>query len=301
MSPTESTNLVGVATYLAEIGPDTDIVDLASDIGATFRADLADGLIQQSALNFGVAFEGTPPGLPPIVFCTDVSAFPIRHPRDWSWESFRPKPTVPLPFPLTSTAVGFKTGKWRSSITDTYRRKSASRRYVRCSALFPRSMAGSWSDLQGQPQLTFARAHEQPCSAAKSGFITPLVRPRPRPACRTGARPRRARVLWVAMILGDRRIPVSVSMRVRSSRLPSESRPYSTNGRSGSTVRRRIRLTCSATRRRSRAGHSSGGSELSSARNLLAPVRLCPVDWNTSANRLRCASAVNHGVPMIGV
>ena len=80
VNPTESTNLVGVATYLAEIGPDTDIVDLASDIGATFRADLADGLIQQSALNFGVAFEGTPPGLPPLVFCSDVSAFPIRTP-----------------------------------------------------------------------------------------------------------------------------------------------------------------------------------------------------------------------------
>ncbi len=65
------------------------------------------------------------------------------------------------------------------------------------------------------------------------------------------------------------RIPVSVSMRVRSSRAPSESRPYSESGRSGSTLRRRIRLTCSETRRRSRVGHSSGGSSLSSARSLL--------------------------------
>ena len=68
-------------------------------------------------------------------------------------------------------------------------------------------------------------------------------------------------MLWVAMALGVIRNPVSVSMRVRSSRLPSESRPWSENGRSGSTVRRRIRPACSATRRRSRVGHSSCGSD----------------------------------------
>jgi phenolphthiocerol/phthiocerol/phthiodiolone dimycocerosyl transferase len=103
VSPTESTNLVGVATYLAEIGPDTDIIDLASDIGATFRADLADGVIQQSALNFGLAFEGTPPGLPPLVFCTDVSALPaVRTPAGIELENFKGQfycsITVPLDF-----------------------------------------------------------------------------------------------------------------------------------------------------------------------------------------------------------
>jgi hypothetical protein len=103
VSPTEATNLVGVATYLAEIGPDTDIVDLATDIGATFRADLADGLIQQSGLNFGAAFEGTPPGLPPLVFCTDVSALPsVRTPADIELENFQGQfycsITVPLDF-----------------------------------------------------------------------------------------------------------------------------------------------------------------------------------------------------------
>ncbi|BBX72822.1 phthiocerol/phthiodiolone dimycocerosyl transferase [Mycobacterium shinjukuense] len=100
--PTESTNLVGVATYLAEIGPNTDIVDLATDIGATFRADLADGLIQQSALNFGVAFEGTPPGLPPLVFCTDVSALPVPTPEGLELGEFQGQffcsITVPLDF-----------------------------------------------------------------------------------------------------------------------------------------------------------------------------------------------------------
>ena len=103
VSPTEATNLVGVATYLAEIGPDTDIVDLASDIGATFRADLADGVIQQSALNFGMAFEGTPRGLPPLVFCTDVSALPaVRTPSGIELENFQGQfycsITVPLDF-----------------------------------------------------------------------------------------------------------------------------------------------------------------------------------------------------------
>jgi hypothetical protein len=103
VSPTEGTNLVGVATYLAEVGPDTDIVDLATDIGATFRADLADGLIHQSLLNFGLAFEGTPAGMPPLVFCTDVSAFPTeRMPGGVELENFAGQfycsITVPLDF-----------------------------------------------------------------------------------------------------------------------------------------------------------------------------------------------------------
>ncbi|MBI2700664.1 MAG: acyltransferase [Mycobacterium sp.] len=103
VAPTEATNLVGVATYLAEVGPDTDIVDLATDIGATFRADIADGVVQQSGLNFGVAFEGTPAGLPPLVFCTDVSALPsVRMPSGIELEGFRGQfycsITVPLDF-----------------------------------------------------------------------------------------------------------------------------------------------------------------------------------------------------------
>jgi hypothetical protein len=103
VAPTEATNLVGVATYLAEIGPDTDIVDLATDIGATFRSDIADGIVQQSGLNFGVAFEGTPAGLPPLVFCTDVSALPsVRMPADIQLEAFRGQfycsITIPLDF-----------------------------------------------------------------------------------------------------------------------------------------------------------------------------------------------------------
>jgi phenolphthiocerol/phthiocerol/phthiodiolone dimycocerosyl transferase len=109
--PTEATNLVGVAAYLAEIGPDTDIVDLATDIGATFRADLADGLIQQSALNFGVAFEGTPPGLPPLVFCTDVSAFTIPTPAGMELGEFQGQFFCSITVPVDFYGCGVQGGK----------------------------------------------------------------------------------------------------------------------------------------------------------------------------------------------
>ena len=109
--PTESTNLVGLATYLAEIGPDTDIVDLATDIGATFRADLADGLIQQSALNFGMAFEGTPAGLPPLVFCTDVSGFPMATPAGVELGAFRGQFFCSITLPLDFYGCGVQGGQ----------------------------------------------------------------------------------------------------------------------------------------------------------------------------------------------
>src|SRR6185437_15805550 len=46
VDPTAATNPLGVAFYLAEIKPNTDIADLARDIVETFRADLSDGVIQ---------------------------------------------------------------------------------------------------------------------------------------------------------------------------------------------------------------------------------------------------------------
>lgn len=52
VSATECTNPVGIATYLAEITEDTDVVALARDINDTFRKDLAEGVIQQSFLHF---------------------------------------------------------------------------------------------------------------------------------------------------------------------------------------------------------------------------------------------------------
>ncbi len=80
---TASTNPLGVATYLAKIGPSTDIVNLASDIVETFRADLADGVTQQSLLHFNLQYAGTPPGLPDIVMGTDGGTVPsLRTPPD---------------------------------------------------------------------------------------------------------------------------------------------------------------------------------------------------------------------------
>ncbi|COX49354.1 Uncharacterised protein [Mycobacterium tuberculosis] len=108
-------------------------------------------------------------------------------------------------------------------------------------------------------------------------------------------------VLFVAMTLGVRRIPVSVSTWVRISSMPSESRPYSMNERSASIVRRRITLACSTSRRRSRPAHSSCGSERSSMRNLLGPLDRCPVDANISPHGLRRTRSASHGAPRIGM
>ena len=104
----------------------------------------------------------------------------------------------------------------------------------------------------------------------------------------------------VVMSMERTRTPVSVSIRVRSSRLPSESKPYSEIARSGSTDLRKIRLSCSATRRRTNVGHSSRAALCSSARKLLVSIGRSALAWNASANGLRRARSVNHGVPIDG-
>ena len=76
VSATECTNPVGIATYLAEISPDTDVVDLARDINETFRKDIAEGVIQQSFLHFSPQYVGNPPGLPDVVMFTDNGIVP---------------------------------------------------------------------------------------------------------------------------------------------------------------------------------------------------------------------------------
>jgi hypothetical protein len=81
VSATASTNPVGIATYLAEIDDNTNVVDLARDIVDTFRKDLADGVIQQSFLHFSPQYVGNPPGLPDVVMFTDNGVVPpIRTP-----------------------------------------------------------------------------------------------------------------------------------------------------------------------------------------------------------------------------
>ena len=83
VSATACTNPVGVATYLAEIDHNTDVVELARDIAETFRADLSDGVIQQSLLHFSPQYVGNPPGLPDVVMFTDNGLVPtMRTPPD---------------------------------------------------------------------------------------------------------------------------------------------------------------------------------------------------------------------------
>ena len=76
VSATGCTNPVGIATYLADIHPDTDIVDLARDINETFKKDIAEGVIQQSFLHFSPQYVGNPPGLPDVVMFTDNGIVP---------------------------------------------------------------------------------------------------------------------------------------------------------------------------------------------------------------------------------
>jgi NRPS condensation-like uncharacterized protein len=83
VSATACTNPVGIATYLAEIDRNTDVVDLARDIAETFRKDLSDGVIQQSFLHFSPQYVGNPPGLPDVVMFTDNGVVPpMRTPPD---------------------------------------------------------------------------------------------------------------------------------------------------------------------------------------------------------------------------
>lgn len=76
VSATGCTNPVGIATYLADIRSDTDIVELARDINDTFKKDIAEGVIQQSFLHFSPQYVGNPPGLPDVVMFTDNGIVP---------------------------------------------------------------------------------------------------------------------------------------------------------------------------------------------------------------------------------
>ncbi len=78
-----------MAMYLAQIRSGTDILDLARDIVEAFRADLADGVIQQSFLHFGTEYQGNPPGLPDVVMTTDGGDLPpLRTPPDLVVEQY---------------------------------------------------------------------------------------------------------------------------------------------------------------------------------------------------------------------
>lgn len=107
VSATGGTIPTGAATYLAEIGPDTDLVDLARGIVDAFRADLSDGVIQQSPLHFSLQYDGTPPGLPPVVFCTDAGPIPaLRTPAGMALEDFQSQLHFPAGTPVDAYSCG---------------------------------------------------------------------------------------------------------------------------------------------------------------------------------------------------
>jgi hypothetical protein len=81
VSATGCTNPVGLGTYLAEINHKTTVIDLARDIAATFRADLDEGVIQQSRLHFSPQYVGNAPGMPDVVLLSDNGLVPpVRTP-----------------------------------------------------------------------------------------------------------------------------------------------------------------------------------------------------------------------------
>ena len=81
VSATGCTNPVGLTTYLGEIDRKTDVVELARGIFETFKADLADGVIQQSRLHFSPQYVGNAPGLPDVVLLSDNGLVPpVRTP-----------------------------------------------------------------------------------------------------------------------------------------------------------------------------------------------------------------------------
>jgi hypothetical protein len=83
VSATGCTNPVGLGTYLAEINHKTTVIDLARDIAETFRADLDEGVIQQSRLHFSPQYVGNAPGMPDVVLLSDNGLVPpLRTPRD---------------------------------------------------------------------------------------------------------------------------------------------------------------------------------------------------------------------------
>ncbi|MFT4041998.1 MAG: acyltransferase [Gordonia sp. (in: high G+C Gram-positive bacteria)] len=76
VTATAATNPVGVGTYLAEIDRNTSILKLAEAIAQAYRADLDEGVIQQSLLHFTPQYDGNPPGLPDLVMMTDNGIVP---------------------------------------------------------------------------------------------------------------------------------------------------------------------------------------------------------------------------------
>jgi phenolphthiocerol/phthiocerol/phthiodiolone dimycocerosyl transferase len=95
VSAMEATNPLGMATYLARIDPETDLVELARDISANLATDLAQGVVQQSMLHFKPQYDEGQRGLPDVVSSTNfgrVAALPTPpdlQVADWRTDVYR--------------------------------------------------------------------------------------------------------------------------------------------------------------------------------------------------------------------
>jgi hypothetical protein len=129
VGPTEATNPLGMAMYLAEINAKTDVVELARDIVEAFRGDLADGVIAQSFLHFGEQYEGNPPGLPDVVMTTDAGEMPpVRTPPGLTVEQY----DVEVLFASTAAGIDmYSVGTYDGQLVITYHSHGPDRdRYV---------------------------------------------------------------------------------------------------------------------------------------------------------------------------
>ena len=129
VGPTQATNPLGMAMYLAEINAKTDVIDLARDIVEAFRSDLAEGVIAQSFLHFGEQYEGNPPGLPDVVMTTDAGEMPpVRTPPGLTVEQY----DVEVLFASTAAGIDmYSVGTYDGQLVITYHSHGAERdRYV---------------------------------------------------------------------------------------------------------------------------------------------------------------------------
>lgn len=129
VGPTQATNPLGMAMYLAEITTKTDVIDLARDIVDAFRTDLAEGVIAQSFLHFGEQYEGNPPGLPDVVMTTDAGEMPpVRTPPGLTVEQY----DVEVLFASTAAGIDmYSVGTYDGQLVITYHSHGPEReRYV---------------------------------------------------------------------------------------------------------------------------------------------------------------------------
>ena len=174
VSDTGSTNPMGVATFVAEITPETDILELARNIVASFRADLSDGVIQQSVLHFSLQYQGSPPGLPPMVLCTDAGPIPaVQTPPGLEIDDFRSEMHCPARTPV-----------------DMYSCRNVRRPIVHRAPCSCAGGAGKFA--RGNTRAVVLHRHRGQLGL-RVVPLSPLSPPSRPPASPTGAAPRRAR------------------------------------------------------------------------------------------------------------